>query len=75
MLVGAEGPWESSRSSLSTVINRQDKSCFELAAGTFEMVSRIGSIGFVPALRSAAALGSVKYRRRMMEIVFVDRKF
>ena len=75
MFVVPEGQWESSRSSLPTVINRQDKSCFGLAAGTFEMVSRIGSIDFVPALRSAAALCPMKYRRLIIETVFVDRKF
>ena len=74
MLV-AEGASEPRRSSLSTVVNRQDKSWLEVEAGTFEMVSRIESIGCISDLRSTAAIGSAKYRRPMMEMVIVDRKF
>jgi hypothetical protein len=65
--VGAEGSCEPRRSSLSTVANRQDNSWLEVAAGIFEMVSRIESIGCVPDLRSTAAVGSAKYRRRIMD--------
>ena len=39
------------------------------------MVSRIESIGCMLDLRSVTAIGSAKYRRPMMEIVIVDRKF
>lgn len=72
--VGAEGLCEPRRSSLSTVVNRQDSSWLEVAAGIFEMVSRIESIGCVANLRSTAVVGSAKNRRRMMDIVLVDRQ-
>lgn len=63
------------RLSLSTVVNRQDKSWLEVAARMFKIVSRIESIGCIPDLRSTAAVGSAKYSRRIIDIVLVDRKF
>lgn len=73
--VVAEEPYEPRRLSLSTVVNRQNKSWLEVAAGILEMVSRMESIGRGSELRSAAAVGSAKYCRRMMEVILVDRKF
>jgi len=67
--VVAEGPGEVRRSSLLTVVNRQDNSWLEVTAGTWEMVSRIESIGYVPELRSTAAVVSAKYCRRMTETI------